>query len=68
MRLQRVRLKNYRGVTESDVRFSESGVTIVEGPNEVGKTAIPEALQLAIDLPASVSKRSGQVRQARRPG
>ena len=53
MRLQRVRLKNYRGVTESDVRFSESGVTIVEGPNEVGKTAIPEALQLAIDLPAS---------------
>ena len=53
MRLHRVRLLNYRGVTESDVSFSECGVTIVEGPNEVGKTAIPEALQLAIDLPDS---------------
>ena len=36
--------------------FAENGVTIVEGPNEVGKTAIAEGLQFAIDLPDS-SKR-----------
>ena len=53
MRLLRVRLRNYRGVTESDVSFSRSGVTIVEGPNEAGKTSIAEALQLAIDSPDS---------------
>ena len=33
--------------------FSTNGVTIVEGPNEVGKTSLSEALQLAIDLPDS---------------
>ena len=53
MRIHRVRLRNYRGITESDVSFSTSGVTIVEGPNEVGKTSIPEALRLAIELPDS---------------
>ena len=56
MKLHRVRLLNYRGVTESDVSFSESGVTIVEGPNEIGKTSIPEALDLAIELPDSSQK------------
>lgn len=56
MKLHRVRLLNYRGVIESDVCFSESGVTIVEGPNEVGKSSIPEALGLAIELPDSSQK------------
>jgi hypothetical protein len=60
MRLHRVQLRNYRGVVKSNVNFSQSGVTIVEGPNEVGKTAISEGLQLAIDLPDS--SRSAQVR------
>ena len=55
-----MQLRNYRGVVESDVSFSQNGVTIVEGPNEVGKTAISEGLQLAIDLPDS--SRSAQVK------
>ena len=55
-----MQLRNYRGVVKSDVSFSQNGVTIVEGPNEVGKTAISEGLQLAIDLPDS--SRSAQVR------
>ena len=53
MRLHRVQLRNYRGVVESDVSFSQNGVTIVEGPNEAGKTAISEGLLLAIDYPDS---------------
>ena len=60
MRLRRVQLRNYRGVVKSDVSFSQNGVTIVEGPNEVGKTAISEGLQLAIDLPDS--SKSAQVK------
>ena len=58
MRLNRVRLLNYRGVACSDVSFSPGGVTIVEGQNEVGKTSIAEALQLAIERPDS-SQHSG---------
>ena len=50
MKLRRVRLRNFRGVIESDVSFAESGVTIIEGPNETGKTSIAEALWMAIEL------------------
>ena len=53
MRLHRVQLRNYRGVANSDVSFSQDGVTVVEGPNEVGKTAIAEGLRLAIEQPDS---------------
>ena len=63
MKLHRVRLVNYRGVTDSDVSFSDKGVTIVEGPNEVGKTSIAEALALAVELPDS--SRSARVRSAK---
>ena len=55
-----MQLSNYRGVVKSDVSFSQNGVTIVEGPNEVGKTAISEGLQLAIDL--LDSSKSAQVK------
>ena len=48
MKLHRIRLKNYRGIVEREIKFAERGVTIIEGPNEVGKTSIPEALGLAI--------------------
>ena len=63
MKLHRVRLVNYRGVTDSDVSFSDKGVTIVEGPNEVGKTSIAEALALAVELPDS--SRSARVRSVK---
>ena len=38
------------------MNFAESGVTIVEGPNEIGKSSIAEALQMAIEVPASSKK------------
>ena len=49
MKLHRIRLRNFRGVRESEIRFADRGVTIIEGPNEVGKTSIPEAFGLAIE-------------------
>ena len=48
MRLHRVRLRNYRGVVDSTVEFATDGVTVVEGDNEVGKSCIPEALDLIL--------------------
>ena len=50
MRLHRIRLQNYRGVADCSVAFATDGVTIVEGDNEVGKTCIPEALDLILRL------------------
>lgn len=59
MRLKSITLRNYRGVTESTVDFSD-GVTVVEGPNEVGKSSIPEALRLLREVKAS--SKAAQVR------
>ncbi len=49
MRLLRLRLATYRGIDESEVRFSPKGLTIVEGPNEAGKTSLSEAVRLLFD-------------------
>ena len=43
-------LRNYRGVADCEVEFPAQGVTIVEGPNEVGKTSIPEGLDLVLTV------------------
>jgi chromosome segregation ATPase len=49
MRILKVELRNYRGVTERLVEFAPRGVTIVEGPNEIGKSSIPEAIDRLIE-------------------
>jgi len=49
MRLLRLRLANYRGIDESEVRFGAKGITIVEGPNEAGKTSLSEAIRLLFE-------------------
>jgi DNA repair exonuclease SbcCD ATPase subunit len=43
MRLRRLALENWKGIDACDVRFAD-GVTIVEGPNEAGKSTLVEAL------------------------
>lgn len=49
MRIHRITLTNYRGVDYAEVTFDESGVTVIEGDNEAGKTSLVEALELLID-------------------
>ena len=58
MRLRSVRLKNYRGVDDCTVAFPIQGVTIVEGDNEIGKTCIPEAVNLILGELDSSGKRA----------
>ncbi|MFC1856864.1 AAA family ATPase [Thermodesulfobacteriota bacterium] len=58
MRLLRVRLANYRGIDESEVQFGSSGLTIVEGPNETGKTSLGESIGLLFDFLDSSKHRS----------
>lgn len=42
-------MRNWRGVGECTVEFAPSGVTVVEGPNEAGKSSLVEALDLLFD-------------------
>ena len=57
MRLHSIRLVNYRGIAEATVEFG-SGVTIVEGPNEIGKSSIHQAITQLREDKASSRKAS----------
>jgi DNA repair exonuclease SbcCD ATPase subunit len=53
LRLHRIKLTDFRHVAAREVHFAEQGITLVSGPNGVGKTSLVEALDLLIDLPAT---------------
>lgn len=49
MRWYRVRVQNYRQLQDYEVTFADSGVTVIEGPNESGKSGIVAAISVLID-------------------
>jgi len=51
MRILRISIRNFRGVTACDVSLSPVGMTIIEGPNEVGKSSLAEAVDLLLEFP-----------------
>lgn len=51
MRLLRLRLHHFAGVREREVAFAPDGVTVVVGPNEVGKSTLLAALDLLLTTP-----------------
>ncbi len=55
MRIHRIKLRNYAGVAESELKFADEGVTIIEGDNEAGKTSHIEAFYLILNYPDSSS-------------
>lgn len=50
MKLLRIALTDFRGVEQSEVMFDAPGITVVVGPNEIGKSSLPEALRLIRDF------------------
>jgi DNA repair exonuclease SbcCD ATPase subunit len=58
MRFICLRLANYRGVTTTEVKFAPTGITLVQGPNEAGKTSLGEAIGLLFDFPDSSKHRA----------
>lgn len=60
MRIHRLRLRDYRGIADRDVRFADHGVTVVEGANEAGKSSMIEALDLLLHTRAD--SKSAKVR------
>ncbi len=49
MKLHRLALTNYRGVADRAIEFPDSGVVVVCGANEVGKSSMIEALDLLLE-------------------
>jgi hypothetical protein len=49
MRVLRIAIRNFQGVRYNEVQFAPVGVTILEGPNEIGKTSLVRALDLLFD-------------------
>jgi hypothetical protein len=50
MRLLRVKLTDVRGVAPRGGRFAPDGVTIVEAPNETGKSTLLEAVDVLLEV------------------
>lgn len=57
MKLHRLTLTNYRGITHRDIEFPENGVVVISGANEVGKTSMIEALDLLLEAKDRSTKR-----------
>lgn len=57
MRIHRISLENYRGVGKADISLAPNGVTVIQGPNEVGKSSLAEAFQFLLEEPDSSTKR-----------
>jgi hypothetical protein len=57
MKLHRLVLTNYRGITHRDIEFPDRGVVVVSGPNETGKTSMLEALDLLLEAKDRSSKK-----------
>ncbi|WP_109473381.1 AAA family ATPase [Ornithinimicrobium cavernae] len=62
MRLHRLHLQDVKGVHDRTVTFPDTGVVVIEGPNEVGKTTLLEAFDLLLDPRAKATSQSRAVK------
>jgi len=58
MRLHRIRVEHVRGLPAAEVDFAVDGVTVVEAPNESGKTSLFDAFDLLLKEKHNTKKQS----------
>lgn len=58
MKFLRLRVANYRGIAAAEVKFGPTGITLVQGPNEAGKTSLGEAIGLLFEYLDSSKNRN----------
>ena len=58
MKYKRLRITNYRGVDSSEIDFESRGLTLVQGPNEAGKTSLSEAIGILFEHPDNASNKN----------
>ncbi len=61
MRIERLRLSNFRGFEELDLEFPKHGTTVLVGNNGAGKTSILEAIGVLLQQFASTQDWSGRI-------
>ena len=64
MKLHRLVLTNYRGITHREIEFPDHGVVVVCGANEIGKSSMIEALDLLAGVQGPVDEEGSQAGQA----
>ena len=57
MRLHRLILDNYRGITHREIVLPDSGVIVLSGANEIGKSSMIEAIDLLLEAKDRSTKR-----------
>ncbi|WP_144793004.1 hypothetical protein [Kocuria palustris] len=58
MRIHRIRVDSFKGVRERTVEFPDTGITVLQGRNESGKSSMIEAFDLLLDAPDSSGSRA----------
>jgi DNA repair exonuclease SbcCD ATPase subunit len=51
VRLLRIRLEHFRGVEAAEIALDPTGVTVITGRNEIGKTSVLDAVTFAFNYP-----------------
>ena len=63
MKLHRLHIENFKAITARDLTFPDTGVVVIQGRNEVGKTSMIEAFDALISY--KDSSKTSQVRDAK---
>ncbi len=58
MIIRRLTIKYFKAIKEIDLSFDDSGVYIIVGPNEIGKTSLFDALLLLLEMKDSAKGKS----------
>ncbi len=61
MRIHRICVRNVKGITERTLEFPDTGVVVVEGPNEVGKSTFLEALDRLLEAKGKASSKAASI-------
>lgn len=58
MRIHRLSLESFKGVRERTIAFPDTGITVLHGRNESGKSSTIEAFDLLLEAPDSSASRT----------
>ena len=58
MILHSLTIENYKAIERETIEFGETGITLIEGRNESGKTSVLEAFRLLINTKSKSKPRA----------